>query len=193
MAKKKNMWSNEDMRTTIRLFGATVGAAGWIAGIAGGLLRAPASRPGLVLDTAVVCLSAAGVLLTGTFIWWLWFSGHKLSVLLVTETLLGASFLFGTGALVFIDARGSLPLAVQGSAKSGQPGGEIVETIGSHIPPEIAYVAPFLILSLMTLVWWPTCGQRMIGRHTKFKRRVSCDQSQRERAWIEMRQTQASG
>src|SRR5262245_43871438 len=159
----KHSWSKRDTLNTLSLFGGAVGAAGWILGVANELLSVPVPPAGIGLDILVVCLCAVGVLMMGVFVWCLYLSGRRLQVALIIETLLGASLVFGTLALMWIHARGVLPLAVRGYGGSGQPGNEVWEEIGRDLPPEFAYVAPLLILGLMALIWWPRSRKRLLG------------------------------
>ena len=166
----KYSWSKCDTGITFGLFGGAVGAAGWILGVANELLSAPAPPAGIGLDILVVCLCAVGVLMMGVFVWCLYLSGRRLRVAFVIETLLGASLVFGTLALMWVHARGVLPLAVGGHGGSGQPGNEIWEAIGRDLPPEIAYAAPLLILGLMALIWWPRSRKRLLGSYAHVQR-----------------------
>ena len=159
----KYSWSISDTRITLGLFGGAVGAAGWIFGVANELLWAPAPPAGILLDILMVCLGAVGVLMVGVFLWCIYLSGRRLQVAFIIETLLGASLVFGTLALMWIHARGVLTLAVRGNGGSGQPGNEVWEAIGRDLPPEIAYAAPLLILGLMALIWWPRSRTRLLG------------------------------
>ena len=170
MAVGQYSWSKRDTLITLGLFGGAVGAAGWILGVANELLSAPAPPAGIALDVLLVCLGAVGVLLMGVFVWCLYLSGRRLRVAFIIETLLGASLVFGTLALVWIHARGVLPLAVRGFGGSGQPGNEVWEAIGRGLPPEFAYAAPLLILGLMALIWWPRSRARLLGSSAHVQR-----------------------
>jgi hypothetical protein len=150
-------------------FGGTLGAAGWIIGLALELRGAPQKPPGIDLDIQVVLLCAAGVVVSGFFVWCLSVVGLRLSAFWVWETLLGASFLFGTAAIVWMQVRGVLTLAVRGFAFRGQPGNEIWEAIGRHARPEMAYAAPVMILFLMAAAWWPP-ARRLLGIGTHILR-----------------------
>src|SRR5262249_2451836 len=110
----KYSWSKCDTLITLGLCGGAVGAAGWIFGVANELLSAPAPPAGIHLDILMVCLGAVGVLMVGVFVWCLYLSGCRLRVAFIIETLLGASLVFGTLALMWVHARGVLPLAVRG-------------------------------------------------------------------------------
>lgn len=147
-----------------------MGAAGWIFGVANELRCAPAPPAGILLDVLVVCLAAVGVLLMGVFLWCLYLSGRRLRVAFIIEALLGASLVFGTLALMWVHARGVLPLAVRGFGGSGQPGNEVWEAIGRDLPPEFAYAAPLLILGLMALIWWPRSRVRLLGFSANIQR-----------------------
>jgi hypothetical protein len=92
--------------------------------------------------------------------------GLRLSRVFVCETLLGASFVFGTIALVWIDAHGVLPLAVFGSADDGQPGSEIWVWLTRHLPACLAYGAPVLLLAFMAATWWPRSRKWFLGADT---------------------------
>jgi hypothetical protein len=166
----KHSWSKGDTLITLGLFGGTVGAAGWIFGVAIELLSAPAPPAGIHLDILMVCLGAVAVLITGVFVWCLYLSGRRLRVAFIIETLLGASLVFGTLALMWIHARGVLTLAVRGYGGSGQPGNEVWEAIGRDLPPEFAYAAPLLILGLMALIWWPRSRKRLLGSYAHVQR-----------------------
>jgi hypothetical protein len=169
----KSLWSQRDTIIALGIFGGSLGAAGWIFGAASELMAAPAQPNGIGADIFVVVLCAVGVLLTGTVIWCQYLSGRRLSVFFMVETLLGASLMFGTAALFWIHARGLLPLVVQGHSGSGQPGNEIWEAIGRHVPPEMAYLAPLIILAIMLVLWWNPIRRRLIGSHAQFQRSAS--------------------
>ena len=147
-----------------------MGAAGWIFGVANELLWAPAPPAGILLDILVVCLGAVGVLLVGVVAWCLYLSGRRLRVVFIIETLLGASLVFGTLALMWIHARGVLTLSVRGNGGSGQPGNEVWDTIGRDLPPEFAYAAPLLIVGLMALIWWSRSRTRLLGSYSHVQR-----------------------
>jgi hypothetical protein len=156
--------------STSALFGGSLGAAGWIFGAALELRGAPQKPAGIDLDIQVVLLCAAGVVLCGFVLGCLSLAGLRLSTFLVWETLLGASFVFGTAAIVWMQARGVLTLAVRGYAFRGQPGNEIWEAIGRHVRPELAYAAPVIILGLMAVAWWPPARRRLFGTDTPIAR-----------------------
>lgn len=143
-----------------------MGSAGWIIGIGVGLLKAPDTPADILLDVVVVFLLASGVLLTGVIIWCLYLSGRRLRVLFVVEALLAASLVFGTIALVWVHARGVLPLAVTGDATGGQPW----ESLARTLPPELAYAAPGLIGSLMVFLWWFSHRKQSLGAHAALHR-----------------------
>jgi hypothetical protein len=166
----KYSWSKRDTLMTLGLFGGAVGAAGWILGVANELLWAPAPPAGIILDMLMVCLGAVGVLMMGVFVWCLYLSGRRLRVAFIIETLLVASLVFGTLALVWIHARGVLPVAVKGYGGSGQPGNGVWEAIGRDLPPELAYAAPLLILGFMALIWWPRSRKRLVGSYAHVQR-----------------------
>ena len=166
----KQSWSKYDTGITLALFGATVGAAGWILGAALEPTAAPVQPAGMLLDIDVVLLCAAGVMLTGVFIWRLYLSGRRLSGFFVIESLLGTSLVFGTIAVGWMYARGVLALAVAGHGGHGQPGNEIWEAIGRHTPQELAYAAPLIILGMMAAIWWPPFRRRMFGAYTHIQR-----------------------
>jgi hypothetical protein len=147
----------------LALVGGTLGVAGWIFGAALELMGAPQKPAGLDLDIQVVLLCAAGVVLSGCFLGCLTLAGRRLSKFLMWETLLGASFVFGTAAIVWMQARGVLTLAVRGYAFRGQPGNEIWEAIGRHVRPEFAYAVPVIILALMAAACWPPARRRLFG------------------------------
>jgi hypothetical protein len=160
-------WSKYDSGITLALFGVTLGADGWILGAAFGLLTGAAqAQPqpaGIGWDILVVFLCALGVPLAGVFLWRFYLSGRRLSRFFVIETLLGSSFVFGTCAIVWMHARGVLALAVAGSAETGQPGDAIWIALSRHLPPELTYAAPLIILALMAAAWWPPCRKRLFG------------------------------
>lgn len=157
----QQLWSKDDTKVTIRLLGGAVGAAGWIFGMALELMSAAAEQPAKIgVDIFVVLLCAVGVLVTAVVIWGLHLFGRRLSLLFVLETLLGASLVFGTVAIVWIDARGLLPLVMAGRSGMGQPGNEIWEAIGLHVHPKILYAAPLILLGMMAAIWCPACRRR---------------------------------
>jgi len=166
----KLSWSKYDTWMTLGLFGATVGAAGWILGAALELTAAPEQPAGTLLDIVVVLLCAVGVMLTGVFIWGFYLSGRRLSGFFMMESLLGASLVFGIVAVGWMYARGVLALAVAGHGGRGQPGNEIWEAIGRHAPQELAYAAPLIILGMMAAIWWPPFRKRMSGAYTHIQR-----------------------
>jgi hypothetical protein len=149
----KPLWSKTDTVMTVALFGGTLGATGWIFGMVLELLAAPAQPADIGEDILVVLLCAGGVLLTGIFVWCLYLFGRRLSHLIVMEVLLGASLVFGTLALIWIDARGLLPVVMAGRSGMGQAGNEIWEEIGRQIPPQLAYTVPLILLSMMAAIW----------------------------------------
>jgi hypothetical protein len=154
----------------VAFFGGTLGAAGWIFGAAIELMGAPQKPAGIDVDIQMVLLCAAGVVLCGCFLGCLSLAGLRLSRFFVCETLLGASFVFGTAAIVWMHARGVLTLAVRGDGFRGQPGNEIWEAMGRHVRPEMAYAAPALILGLMAAAWWPPARRRLFGIDTPIPR-----------------------
>jgi len=159
----KHSWSKYDWGLTVALAGGTFGAAGWIfgaayeldaarSGVSTAAMRwvwifgaaselnpAPAESVG-ILDVLVVFSCAVGVVLTGVFLWCVYLSGRRLSVFVVGQTLLGASFLFGTVAIWWMHTRGVLALAVDANG---------------NYPQEIAYAAPLIILGMMAAMWCP--------------------------------------
>jgi hypothetical protein len=130
-------------------------------------MYAPAGAVSL-LDVVIVLLCAGGVALTGTFLWYFYLSGRRLSTLVVLETLLGASLVFGMFALLWMDARGVLNF-VTTRADEGQPGVELLYRI---IPPrkEYVYAVPLIILALMAVVCWPPLQRWMFAGHTHVQR-----------------------
>ncbi|HET6325709.1 MAG TPA: hypothetical protein VFG04_13605 [Planctomycetaceae bacterium] len=154
----------------VAFFGGTLGAAGWIFGIAFELMGAPQKPAGVELDIQVVLLCAAGVVLFGFFLGCLSLAGLRLSTFLIWQTLMGASFIFGTAAIMWLQSRGVLTLAVRGYAFKGQPGNEIWEAIGRHVRPEFAYAAPALILGFMAAAWWPPLWRALLGIDTRDSR-----------------------
>jgi hypothetical protein len=175
----KHSWSKYDTGMTLALFGATVGAAGWILGAALELTAAPVQPAGMLLDIDVVLLCAAGVMLTGVFIWALYLSGRRLSGFFMIESLLAASVIFGIVAVGWMHARGVLALAVAGHGGQGQPGNEIWEAIGRHAPQELAYAAPLIILGMMAAIWWPPFRKRISGAYAH----IQCGKREGERPW----------
>jgi hypothetical protein len=165
-------WSKYDSGITVALFGATLGAAGWILGAAFGLLTGAAQpRPaGIGWDILVAFSCAAGVGLVGVWLWCMYLSGRRLSRLFVIGTLLGSSFVFGTFALVWMHVRGVLALAVLGSADTGQPGDAIWIALSRRLPPELAYAAPLILLALMAAAWWPPSRKRLLGTNAHLQR-----------------------
>jgi hypothetical protein len=161
--------SKYDWGITLGLAGGTIGAAGWIFGAAFELVADP-SHSVAILDILVVLSGALGVMLTGFFVWCLYLSRRRMSLFFVTEALLGASLVFGTLAILWMHARGVLALAVGAHADHGQPGNEVWETIGRHVPPELVYAVPLLILGMMAAIWWPPSRRRLLTRHTHIQR-----------------------
>jgi hypothetical protein len=121
--------------TSLAWLGGTVGAAGWILGAADELAWA-----GRGTDAAYVFLCAAGVLLTGGTLWLLWLAGCRLSLLVVTEALLAASFTFGVLALWIMHKRDVVALAIDSSGRC---------------PEELAYAAPAAVLAVMAILCCP--------------------------------------
>jgi len=160
--------SKYDWGITLALFGGTVGVAGWIFGAALNLAWAPPGSVG-ILDIGVVLLCALGVMLAGFVVWRFYLSGRRLNSFLVIETLLGASFLFGTLAVGWMHSRGVVALAVAGYEDEGQPGALLLHRL---IPPrnEFAYAAPVIVLITMALIWWPPVRRRLFGAHTHIQR-----------------------
>ena len=169
----KHSWSKYDTGITLALFGATVGAAGWILGAALELTAAPVQPAGMLLDIVVVLLCAGGVVLSGVLIWGLYLSGRRLSGFFMMESLLGSSLVFGIIAVGWMRARGVLALAVAGHGGDGQPGNEIWEAIGRHAPQELAYAAPLIILGMMAAIWWAPVRKRMFRACTHVQRSQS--------------------
>jgi len=159
------LWSKSDTFTTVAFFGGTVGAAGWIFGMVLELLAAPPQPVDTGEDIFVVLLCAGAVLVTGVFVWSLYLIGRRLSHLFVTEALLGASLVFGTLALVWIDARGLLPVVMAGRSGLGQPGNEIWEEIGRHVPSQLAYAVPLILLGMMAAIWCFPVTRRWCPSH----------------------------
>ncbi len=93
--------SKYDWGITLGLAGGTIGAAGWIFGAAIELAADPSDSVG-TLDILVVLLGAMGVMLTGFLLWCLYLSRRKISVFFVIEALLGASLVFGTLAILWM-------------------------------------------------------------------------------------------
>lgn len=159
-----------DMHAALGLSGGSLGAAGWILGAAIEIQMAPGLPQATTLDLFVVVLCASGVLLTGAIIWCLYLSGRRLSVVAITNTLLGASIGFGTLAIVWIDVRGLLPQAVRGFGGRGQPGNEIWESLGRHVSPQMVYAVPVLILLVMGFINWPPIGRHLLRGPTHLER-----------------------
>src|SRR5262245_60166108 len=119
----KPLWTKHDTGITIGLFGGAVGAAGWIFGMLLELNAAPPPQPASMdVDMFVVLSCAVGVLFTGAFVWGLYLFRLRLNHLFVMETLLGASVVFGTLAILWLDTRGLLPIVTAGRSGMGQPG-----------------------------------------------------------------------
>jgi hypothetical protein len=155
---------------SLALLAGSIGAAGWIFGMAFGLLWGAAdARPrpaGIDSDIAVVFWCALAVLFCGVLLQLLSRFGWRLSRVFLWEALLGASVVFGTIALVWLDVRGVLPLAVLGSANDGQPGSEIWVFLSRHLPTRLAYGAPVCVLALMAAAWWPRTRKWLLGAET---------------------------
>jgi hypothetical protein len=166
----KDSRSRYGLGINLGLFGGTLGAAGWILGAAFELMAAPAQPAGILLDILVVLSCAIGVMLTGVFVWCLYLSRRRLSGFFVIETLLGASLVFGMLAIVWMHARGVLALAIGGHTESGQPGNEVWETIARHVPQEIVYTVPLIILGVMAAIWWTPLRRSLFGVHTHIQR-----------------------
>lgn len=153
----KQSISRNDSGISIGLLGAAFGAAGWIFGMGFGLVQEAARvqpRPaGVDGDIFVVFSCAVAVLLAGLLLSVMSRSDRRLSLVFKAEVLLGASFVFGTFALVWMDAHGVLPLAVLGNANDGQPGSEIWVWLSRHLPTRLAYGAPLCLLGLMVAAW----------------------------------------
>jgi hypothetical protein len=166
--------TTNDSGISIRLIGGSIGAAGWIFGMAFGLVRGAAAaqpRPaGIDGDISLVYWCAWTVFLIGLLLAVLGLFGLRLSRVFACETLLGASFVFGTIALVWMDAHGVLPLAVLGSADDGQPGSEIWVWLTRHLPTRLAYGAPLLLLGFMAATWWPRSRKWLLGADTAVQR-----------------------
>ena len=154
----------------LALLGGSIGASGWILGMAFGLVRgAAAARPrpaGIDSDIAVVFWCALAVFVCGVLLQLRSLFGWKLSRVFLWEALLGASVVFGTIALVWMDVRGVLPLAVLGSANDGQPGSEIWVYLSRHLPTRLAYGAPLCVLALMAAAWWSRTRIWLLGADT---------------------------
>jgi hypothetical protein len=170
--------AKSNMEFSLQLFAGSIGAAGWILGAAVELMGAPGLPQAPSSDVDVVLLCAGGVLLTGFVIWLLFLCGRRLSVFWIGELLLGASLVFGTMAIVWMDVRGVLPLATAGHGGSlfhGQPGNEIWEAIGRRLPPKLAYAVPLLLLGLMAAAWWPPLRRRLFAGRPFVQRGSSAD------------------
>jgi hypothetical protein len=151
---------------TVALFGGAVGAAGWIFGMVLELNAATSPRPAEIGDDIfVVLLCASAVLLTGTVVWCLYLVDCKLSHMLVTQSLLGASLVFGTIALLWIDVRGLLPIVTAGRSGMGQPGNEIWEALGRDLPPRFVYIVPLVLLGMMAANWRLPVARRWLSGH----------------------------
>jgi len=150
--------SRNDLGGFIGLLGGAVGAAGWIFGMAFGLVRQAAKvqpRPvGIDDDISVVFSCAVAVLLAGIVLSIVSLSDLRLGLVFQVEVLLGASLVFGTFALVWMDVHGVLSLAVLGNADDGQPGSEIWVFVTRHLPTRLAYAAPACLLALMVAAWY---------------------------------------
>lgn len=147
-------WSVKDIYHSVGLLGGTFGVAGWIVGILQELV-ASGGPADVGDDVKFVVGCVAGVGLTGFAIWCLYLLGCRLRTVLVIEALLAASLVFGTIALVWIDARGLLPAVTAGRSGMGQPGNEIWEALGRKIPPRFVYVTPLMIAAMMAGIWIP--------------------------------------
>ena len=143
---------------SIGLLGAAFGASAWIFGMAFGLVREAARvqpRPvGIDDDISVVFSCAIAVLVAGLVLAIVPLLGIRLGQVFEVEVLLGASVLFGTFALVWMDVRGELPLAVLGNADDGQPGSGIWVYLSRHLPARLAYGAPVCLVALMVAAWF---------------------------------------
>jgi hypothetical protein len=117
------------------------GAAGWIYGAAENLTLAGAPA----LDVVVVLSCAAAVFLTSVFWVCHYFSGRRQNAFVVVQSMLGASLVFGTIAVSWMHARGTLVLALDPNKR---------------FPPALAFLAPLLILALMAALCWPPIRRR---------------------------------
>ena len=158
------LWTKHDTGITIGLLGGAVGAAGWIFGMLLELNAADAPRPANI-DMFLVLSCAAAVLFTGAFVWGLYLFGLRLNHLFVMETLLGASLVFGTLAILWLDTRGLLPIVTAGRSGMGQPGNEIWEEIGHHVPPQMVYAVPLILLGMMAATWCLPFARRWLSGH----------------------------
>jgi hypothetical protein len=134
----KTLWISEVM------IGGTGGTAGWIIGAAANLEAA-----GRRADANMVWLCVAGVFATGGILWLLLMTGRKLSVLLVAEPLLAASFIFGALALWILHLRGALAFAVDPAGK---------------YPEWLAWAALPLLLVIMAVMAWESARRRQRHR-----------------------------
>jgi len=136
-----NFWQSRKFEGSLIFLGSTTGAAGWIFGARENLAEAGRSE-----DAALVLWCAAGVLLTGGILWLLWLIGRRLSVLVVMDVLLGASFAFGVLALWIIQSRGVLAIAVNSAGK---------------YPEWLAWAAPIAVFAIMASTWLPPIRRRL--------------------------------
>jgi hypothetical protein len=134
-------WQNKTTVVSAAMFGATVGAAGWIYGASEELAEA-----GHGAEAALVLWCAAGVWLTGGLLWLLWLCGCKLNLLIAMNVLFGASFVFGVLALWIMRAHGVAAFAIDSAGK---------------YPEWLAYVAPAALLACWALTWYPRIRKRL--------------------------------
>lgn len=161
--------SKYDLKITAGLVGGTVGAAGWILGAAEALVYAPAGSVGMA-DVLVVLGCGLGVVLTGGVVWWLYLCRRRLNSFIVCEVLLGASAVFGTLAVAWMQIRGVLGFALGPEAGLGQPGNEIWVALGRRVPQELAYAVPLLLAGMMAALSWPPLRGLLIAGRTHVQR-----------------------
>lgn len=162
---RQSLWSSHHTAVTVALFGGTIGAAGPIYGIVQELLAAPdPQQANIGAAILFVRLCAVGVLATGLVLWFLYLLGCNLSQLVVLETMLAASLLCMTIAIVWCDVQGLLPVITAGRG-DGQPGNWVWEELARHLPPRFAYAAPVTILILMAAIWHVPFARRWFSGH----------------------------
>jgi hypothetical protein len=138
-----NLWENRTVNFSIAIIGGTAGAAGWIYGAAENLAQA-----GCRGEAQLALFCDGGVILTGGILWLLWLAGCRLSVPLITDILLGASFVFGVLAIWIMHLHGVLVLALDPSGK---------------YPEWLAWLAPIVLLVIIAITRYPPAHKWMLG------------------------------
>ncbi len=139
---------SETFKGTVLIFGGAACAGSWIYGASENLASA-----GCPADALLVLLCDGGVILTGGTVWLLWLAGCRLSVPLVIDILLAASFVFGVLAIWIMHLRGVLVLALDPSGK---------------YPEWLAWIAPVVLLAIIATTRYPPARRRLL--RTKWER-----------------------